>query len=702
MSIIRRTWINDSHLQGLVRDPVVRQLLAMRGVCSKDDLDISLAGLKHFQDIKDIHKAAKIIADSIIAQKHILIAGDYDVDGMTGITLGVKSLLAFGVQPNLISFYVPSRYQDGYGLNSKIVDLAVKVKVDLIITVDNGISACEGVSKAKEAGLQVVITDHHDIPEDDLPNGKLPEADAIVNPKQIDDVFTSKALSGVGVLFYVMLATRAALRNTNYFDYHNYPQMEEFLDLVALGTIGDVMMFDSNNRRLVKAGLTRIQQGKACVGIQALLEVISLDHKKVQVRSVAFDLCPRLNAGTRIKIDSNPAIMCLLCEDKKVALMLAKQLDMCNKRRMDYEKVMVAKAKALYRIEKNYLAYSFDFEPDRVFNTLEFYQELSDYIEKHRSSIDITSAECANNSDDYPVPDIPDPRKLSKPLDQIEYIYNDPIPDDCINAGIVIYDPSFLKGLVGLVAARLKEAYNKPCVIFGTEGDTPEEDQRKSPRKIYNLGRFNNGVYMDGDFEENDANDNEAEKASDLEERIITGSARSISHVNLKRILVYIQSKEPDLMVASGGHEEAAGVSIRLKDLNRFKRRFNEGCYIFRTNQPLKQDYVSECLLPESYINLRFAKTLENLGPWGKQFEEPKFDGMFFVKSVSLIAGRHLKLKLQTEHGVEVDGIKFKATQEEKNLAPGSCVHLLYTLNVDRYYKEKVQLTIEVIEQVTL
>ena len=332
IKIKRRVSTDASSLNGVIGDPILRQLLANRGVLSAQDLDNSLKGLL-LPTLKDIDQAANIISDAVIYKRKILIAGDYDVDGMTGTALGVRCLQAFGVASDYISYYVPSRYGHGYGLNPEIVQRAYKEDVNLIITVDNGIAAFAAVEEARKLGIPVVITDHHEVQDN-----KIPEADAVVDPKRADDTFASKNLCGVAVLFYVLCATRAQLVSKGYYsDRNQAPNMSQFLDLVCIGTIGDVMTLDSNNRRLVKGGLQKIRSGCASMGVAALLQYLKIDHTKINTRNIACDICPRFNAATRIKIDFNPAIALLLCSDFAIALQLAQQLDLCNRRRMDHE-----------------------------------------------------------------------------------------------------------------------------------------------------------------------------------------------------------------------------------------------------------------------------------------------------------------------------------------------------------------------------
>lgn len=329
--------MDDAHLEAYVENPVLRQILASRGVRDAVELKCALADLLHYASLKNIDKAAEVIAAAVREGEPILVAGDYDVDGLTGTALGVKILRAFGAAK--VSFSVPSRYEGGYGLSEEVVQRAISEGVKLIITVDNGISCHQAAQSALKAGIKLVITDHHEC------QSTLPQAQAIVDPKQSGDQFPSSNLCGAGVLFYVLCAVRAALRESGWFERRSLPKLSDFLDLVALGTIGDVVPLDANNRRLVKNGLTQIRQGRAQQGILALARICRLSLPALTAHDVAFAMCPRLNAPGRLKLQgANPAIELLLCDDAQRALELAQSLDMCNRRRGDFERVALREA----------------------------------------------------------------------------------------------------------------------------------------------------------------------------------------------------------------------------------------------------------------------------------------------------------------------------------------------------------------------
>lgn len=830
MKIIRRSNVDDSHLNALVADPILRQILARRGVKNNDDLEVSLKSIFPPDRLLDIGKASSIIADAIINKKRVLIAGDYDIDGMTGTALGVRCLKAFGLDEHLITYYVPSRYADGYGLNIKIVERAIASKVDLIVTVDNGITAFDAVDFAKLNGISVVITDHHEVQD------RLPNADAVVDPKRKGDTFQSKNLCGAAVLFYVMSATRSRLIERGYYQcIKDSPSMGQFLDLVTLGTIGDVMSFDTNNRRLIKAGLKRISKGRTIPGIQALLSYLKIDPTKIRVKNISHELCPRFNAATRIKIAQNPAILNLTNDDYNLAMLFARQLDLCNKRRADHEKIMLARAFELYKEER-----------------LQSEQQLA---QSNQAQVDLQALETASkeankiNSNEALV--FSDEEDIAEAYNQFDQVLTNSGHNND-DAGIVLYDESFLKGVSGLVANRMKERYNKPCIIFSSDNNniddsninlmgvidnngslTPPElvdehgykatldsqsdlsvkqvssqdqpnfqdpatsqEQAVSKDPALSISSKDSGelgatsastststiagagagasistsagasaiasagaIEKEGALtqETNDEFDfledggdsaiigstNEQSQASANKKKIkkgitvvssaklvsaasgpsmvnadqveseqdveyldegdipLVGSARSVNGIDLMKVFEYIKSKEPKIFVACGGHAVAAGATIKYRDLDRFKTLFSQGCAHAYHKAEEEEAIVSECQLPDAYLCLDFARDLEYFGPWGKDFEEPIFDGEFLVDQVTIIKNRHLKVLLRTKDNTVVEGIKFRANAKERTMIPNIKVKVVYTLGIDRFFaNERLVLQISNIEPV--
>lgn len=313
--------------------PLLQRVYAARGIKSPDDISRDLTDLLPFHDLVGIDAAANRIADAIEQQQKIIVVGDFDADGATSTTLAVSSMREMGAQ--WVDFIVPNRFEYGYGLTPQIVEVAHLKSPDLIITVDNGISSMAGVTRANELGIDVVVTDHH------LSPAELPPAVAIVNPNQPGDTFESKCIAGVGVIFYVMLALRATLKDRCWFDKINIepPNMANYLDLVALGTVADVVSLDKNNRALVHQGMRRIRAGHTRPGILALLDIARRAHSSLVATDLGYAIGPRLNAAGRLD-DMSLGINCLLSDDYKQALQIAQQLDQLNHERRALETEM--------------------------------------------------------------------------------------------------------------------------------------------------------------------------------------------------------------------------------------------------------------------------------------------------------------------------------------------------------------------------
>ena len=313
--------------------PVLAQVLATRGVNSADQLASTLDHLLPPSGFAGLEEAAELLAESIEQDHHILVVGDYDADGATSTALAVSCLRAMGCDS--IDFLVPNRFEYGYGLTPEIVDEASTQSPHLIVTVDNGISSMEGIKCAQGHGIRTLITDHH------LPGPDLPEADVIVNPNHPDCNFPSKNLAGVGVIFYVMMALRSHLRERNWFDRRGIdePNIANYLDLVALGTVADLVPLDHNNRIMVQQGMMRIRAGQCRPGVLALLEISRRQFRRAVPGDLSFAVAPRLNAAGRLD-DISTGIACLLAEDLSTARQIAGQLDMLNQDRKFIEKGM--------------------------------------------------------------------------------------------------------------------------------------------------------------------------------------------------------------------------------------------------------------------------------------------------------------------------------------------------------------------------
>ena len=317
--------------------PVIDRIYRGRNIANLDDLENGLKGLTHFNVLKGMPQAAQILANAVVQNKRIIIVGDFDADGATSTSVCILALRAMGYQN--VDFLVPNRFDFGYGLSVPIVDEAAKQGAEVIVTVDNGISCIDGVTHAKSLGMQVVVTDHH------LPGDVLPPADAIVNPNQPGCEFPSKNLAGVGVAFYIMLALKAELQQQGHFERAGLapPNLASLLDIVAVGTVADVVVLDKNNRILVHQGLQRIRAGKCRPGIKALVEVANRDCAHLTSTDLGFVVGPRLNAAGRLD-DMSQGIACLLEDETIQARMIAAELDALNKERREIETGMKAQA----------------------------------------------------------------------------------------------------------------------------------------------------------------------------------------------------------------------------------------------------------------------------------------------------------------------------------------------------------------------
>jgi len=333
LEIVKRSYAEEdvASLRAAGIPPMLARIYAARGITRHTEVDYPLKAMLPAVRLKHAEIMASLLADAIAARRRILIVADYDADGATACAVGIRGLRAFGAQ---IDYLVPNRFEYGYGLTPEIVRLAVEAKSpDLIVTVDNGIASIDGVAEAARLGVDVLVTDHH------LPGSQLPNARCIVNPNQPGCEFPSKHLAGVGVMFYVLAALRTELRKRNAFAAGKEPNLARLLDLVALGTVADVVPLDCNNRILVHHGLKRIRDGRAHTGLQALYEVSGRDMRRASAYDLGFVLGPRLNAAGRLT-DMTLGIECLITDDRGRALDIARQLDHLNRERRSIEMSM--------------------------------------------------------------------------------------------------------------------------------------------------------------------------------------------------------------------------------------------------------------------------------------------------------------------------------------------------------------------------
>ncbi len=550
---------------------LVAQIYAARGVEKIEDVGYTLKHLASASTLSNINRVAHRLADAVIKQQKILMVGDYDADGATSTAVAIRGFKLLGTEQ--VSYLVPNRFEYGYGLTPELIAAAVKegLSADLIITVDNGISNHAGVEAANATGADVIITDHH------LPGKSLPAAYAIVNPNLADDAFPSKALAGVGVMFYVLVALRQELQEREWFAARDtaLPKLADLLDLVALGTVADVVPLDQNNRILVEQGLRRIRSGKAAPGILEILKVAGKHNERVTATDLGFAAGPRLNAAGRLE-DMALGIECLLTDDQARAQALAAQLDALNMERRDIESGMQQQAEKI----------------------LQDNQDLT-----------------AEN-------------KLS----------------------LCLYDSEWHQGVIGIVAARLKEKVHRPVIVFADENDDH-----------------------------------------------IKGSARSIPGLHIRDVLQRVDARHPDLIVKYGGHAMAAGLTLLPEDLDIFERAFEKAIKDTVNPQVFQQTILSDGILGDADLSLETGAAIRQAGPWGQQFPEPVFDGEFSVISSRLLKEKYFKLVLSPPDRPEMflDAIAFRC-DPAKLPSPNDTVKIAYKLDVNYFRgQESLQMMIE-------
>ncbi len=557
-------------LDGLAAElhPVLARIYAARQVRSPRELDHSLEQLLPPHGLKDIEYAATLVADAVATDKRILIVADFDADGATSCALAVRALRAMGARD--VRYVVPNRFEYGYGLTPEIVAVAAQQQPDLLITVDNGITSIEGVQAARARGIQVLITDHH------LAGAALPAADAIVNPNQSGDDFPSKNLAGVGVIFYVLLAVRAALRERGWFDANGLavPNLARFLDLVALGTVADVVPLDHNNRVLVAQGLARLNRAQGGAGVHALLAVGGREPGRLTAGDLGFIAAPRLNAAGRLD-DMALGIECLLSDDPTDARAKAQRLDALNRERRGIEAGMQQQALAALAA-----------------------------------------------------------LRLSE-------------TDTNLPRGLCLFDESWHQGVIGILAARIKDRLHRPVIAFApaTAGE-------------------------------------------------IKGSARSVAGLHIRDALEACAARHPELLQKFGGHAMAAGLSLRRTNFEAFSAAFDAEVCRHLDESDLHGQLWTDGELAADDLALDFAETLRHAGPWGQGFPEPLFDGRFQVVGTRVVGEKHLKLTLRHPQGKLVDAIAFN--QAKTAAAGGQSLHAAYRLVVNEYQgSRRMQLIVE-------
>ena len=564
------TWLHQSGLH-----PLLARLYAARGLESPEELSLDLKQLLSPVELKNCISTASLLADILERKEPMLIVADYDCDGATACAVGLRGLRMLGGPEIPIQFLVPNRFTMGYGLTPEVVELAAQQtpKPKYLITVDNGIASEAGVERARELGMEVIVTDHH------LPGDRLPNATAIVNPNQPGCNFPSKALAGVGVMFYLLVALRAELRKRGKFTNENQPKIENLLDLVALGTVADVAQLDRNNRVLVSNGLKRIRAGVSQAGIQALFQAAVRDPRKANTFDLGFAIGPRLNAAGRLA-DMTLGIRLLLTDKTDEAITLAHELDRINRERRVIETGMQEAALA-------HLA------EDQLAGTM-----------AQRTSI-------------------------------------------------CLWNPEWHQGVVGIVASRLKERFNRPSIVFApADGSTGEE---------------------------------------------LRGSGRSLTGFHLRDALDLVSKREPGLILKFGGHAMAAGLTIRKQDFEKFDACFQEVASSLLTDELLERRHTHDGALEASEFTPEIGDLLaEEI--WGQGFPQPVFYGEFEITQQNLMKEKHLRLLVRPLGAAEgkstskpLTAVWFNRTQ---TLPPKA--KLAYRLVTDRYQGQaRVQLMIE-------
>ena len=538
-------------------DPLHARLYAMRGLRAADELDYGLAQLAPIGALENIDEAAELVIAH--RDRKIIVVGDFDVDGATSTALMLRCLRAFGFAD--VEYLVPNRFEYGYGLSPEIVRVAASMSPSLLITVDNGVSSIAGVAEANMLGIPVLVTDHH------LPGDELPAAAVIVNPNLPGSKFPSGNLAGVGVAFYLMARVGRMLREQGVDGAAKVPA--KYLDLVALGTVADVVPLDHNNRVLVQQGLMRIRAGHSVAGIQALLKQSGRQVARCVSTDLGFAVGPRINAAGRLE-DISVGIECLLTDDFDTAMNAAQALDRINSERRDIEATMREQA----------------------------------------------------------------------------FGYVDALGAQRWPACVCVYEAQWHQGVVGLIAARVRERCHRPVIAFARESDD-----------------------------------------------LLKGSARSIPGVHIRDLLEAVHAVRPELIEKFGGHAMAAGLTLPKRHLEEFKSVAAAQMQRLYPDADFSGALVTDGQLPGDAINLGFARSLRDAGPWGSAFPEPLWSGDFTVVEQRVVGENHLKLRVRPAGGGNiVDAIAFN----QAGPAYRGTVQLAFRLDVNEYRGiESPQLVVE-------
>jgi single-stranded-DNA-specific exonuclease len=533
--------------------------------------------LLSFNGLDGIEKATELLFVAIEQNKRVIVVGDFDADGATSSALSVLALRALGCSN--ADYLVPNRFEDGYGLSPEVVDQAMDYDAEVIMTVDNGVSSIEGVKYAKQHGIQVIVTDHH------LPGSALPDADAMVNPNLESCQFPSKSLAGVGVAFYLMLSLRAYMRERNWFSTNGVqePNLAELLDLVALGTVADVVSLDENNRILVHQGLQRIRAGKARPGIQALIEVSKREARRMVASDFGFALGPRINAAGRLD-DMSFGVELLMSNNIHAARRMASELDGLNQTRREIEAGMKQEAMAF--------------------------------------------------------------------CERLQFGEGSELP-----YGVVLFQPDWHQGVIGIVASRIKDQFYRPVIAFADGGDG-----------------------------------------------YIKGSCRSIPGLHMRDVLDLIDTRNPGLIIKFGGHAMAAGLTIKQENLALFSELFDKQVRSELDESALEGVIMSDGELTPEEFSMHTANMLREGGPWGQNFPEPMFDGEFKLLHQKLVGEKHMKMMVEPlfkghPTNIMLDAIAFNIDLRRWPDASVKTVKLAFKLDINEFRgNQSLQLMVENLE----
>jgi single-stranded-DNA-specific exonuclease len=558
--------------------PLLQKIYRQRNIASADELRLDFKSLLSPASLKGMEGAIDLLWQALQQQQRVLVVADFDADGATSCALVMTALQQMGFHH--LDYIVPNRFEYGYGLTPEIVELAATRNPDLIITVDNGISSIDGVAAANVKGIKTLVTDHH------LPGIIAPEADAIVNPNQHGCEFSSKSIAGVGVIFYVMLALRGKLREESWFEKQNIaePNMADLLDLVALGTVADVVALDRNNRILVSEGIKRIRAGRTRPGIQNLLKLAKKNPQQIMASDLGFSVGPRLNAAGRLD-DMSTGIECLLAQHEGDAHTLALQLDGMNRDRKEIEAGMREQA--------------------------------------------------------------------------FEILKNLSIDEQNVPEALCLFDERWHQGVVGIIASRIKEKYNRPVIVFARATDELDSDT---------------GQYT------------------------LKGSGRSIKGFHIRDALDAVASKNPGLVTKFGGHAMAAGLSLDEDSFPEFVAAFQKEAAEHLDDDLLQARILSDGELLAENFTMDVASHLLGAGPWGQEFPEPVFDGRFNLLQQRRLGDNHLKMVLSPLDApqLSIDAIAFSVEEVVWPAQEAREIELVYRLDINEFRgRQSLQLMVE-------